>query len=108
MGGSIGHSAWNPQIRVRKEMMAGSITRIIRKALPEIIQSKDATISERLEACRLLWRIRARPPRASLAADHSRKKGMAELRPLVDAIQTGWLPSPGPFAGIQSGPLQST
>ena len=38
--------------------MAASIKRIIRKALPEIIQSKDATTSERLEACRLLWKIR--------------------------------------------------
>jgi hypothetical protein len=37
--------------------MAASITRIIRKALPEIIQSKDATTGERLEACRLLWKI---------------------------------------------------
>jgi hypothetical protein len=39
--------------------MAASITRIIRKALPEIIQSKDATTGERLEACKLLWKIRA-------------------------------------------------
>jgi hypothetical protein len=39
--------------------MAASIKRIICKALPEIIQSKDATTSERLEACRLLWKIRA-------------------------------------------------
>jgi hypothetical protein len=39
--------------------MAASIKRIIRKALPEIIQSKDATTGERLEACRLLWKIRA-------------------------------------------------
>jgi hypothetical protein len=38
--------------------MAASITRIIRKALPEIIQSKDATTGERLEACKLLWKIR--------------------------------------------------
>jgi hypothetical protein len=39
--------------------MAAAIKRIIRKALPEIIQSKDATTGERLEACRLLWKIRA-------------------------------------------------
>ena len=38
--------------------MAASIKRIIRKALPEIIQSKDATTGERLEACKLLWKIR--------------------------------------------------
>jgi hypothetical protein len=37
--------------------MAASIKRIIRKALPEIIRSKDATTGERLEACRLLWKI---------------------------------------------------
>ena len=39
--------------------MAASIKRIIRKALPEIIQSKDATTGERLEACRLLLKILA-------------------------------------------------
>ncbi len=39
--------------------MAAGIKRIICKALPEIIQSKDATTSERLEACKLLWKIRA-------------------------------------------------
>ncbi len=39
--------------------MAASIKRIICKALPQIIQNKDATIGERLEACRLLWKIRA-------------------------------------------------
>jgi len=39
--------------------MAASIKRIIRKALPEIIQSKDATTGERLEACKLLWKIGA-------------------------------------------------
>jgi hypothetical protein len=39
--------------------MAASIKRILRKALPEIIQSKDATTGERLEACRLLWKILA-------------------------------------------------
>jgi hypothetical protein len=39
--------------------MAASIKRIICKALPEIIQNKDATTGERLEACRLLWKIRA-------------------------------------------------
>jgi len=39
--------------------MAASITRIIRKALPEIIQSSDATTGERLEACRLLLKILA-------------------------------------------------
>jgi hypothetical protein len=32
--------------------MAASVKRIIRKALPEILQSKDATTGERLEACR--------------------------------------------------------
>jgi hypothetical protein len=36
--------------------MAASIKRIIRRALPEIIQSKDATTGERLGACRLLWK----------------------------------------------------
>ncbi len=39
--------------------MAASIKRIIRKALPEVIRSKDATTGERLEACRLLWKIQA-------------------------------------------------
>jgi len=39
--------------------MAASTKRIIRKALPEIIQGKDATTGERLEACRLLWTILA-------------------------------------------------
>jgi hypothetical protein len=39
--------------------MAASIKRIIRKALPEIIQSRDATTDERLEACRLLLKILA-------------------------------------------------
>ena len=37
--------------------MAASITRIICKVLPEIIQSKEATTGERLEACKLLWKI---------------------------------------------------
>ena len=37
----------------------GSLKRILRKALPEIIRSKDATTGERLEACRLLWKILA-------------------------------------------------
>jgi hypothetical protein len=39
--------------------MAASVKRIIRKALPEIIQSRDATTGERLEACRLLLKILA-------------------------------------------------
>ncbi len=39
--------------------MAASIKRIIRKTLPEIIQSEDATTGERLEACRLLFKILA-------------------------------------------------
>jgi len=39
--------------------MAASIKRIIRKTLPEIIQSKDATTGERLEVCKLLWKILA-------------------------------------------------
>ena len=39
--------------------MAASIKRIIRKTLPEIIQSKEATTGERLEACKLLWKILA-------------------------------------------------
>jgi hypothetical protein len=39
--------------------MAASIKGIIRKALPEIIQSKDATAGERLEACKLLLKVLA-------------------------------------------------
>jgi hypothetical protein len=42
-----------------RDGMAASIKRIIRKALPEIIQSKDATTGERLEACKLLLKILA-------------------------------------------------
>jgi hypothetical protein len=42
-----------------RDGMAASIKRIIRKALPEIIQSRDATTDERLEACRLLLKILA-------------------------------------------------
>lgn len=45
--------------RRERDGMAASIKRIIRKALPEIIQSRDATTGERLEACRLLWKIRS-------------------------------------------------
>lgn len=41
--------------------MATSIKRIIRKALRETIQSKDATTGERLEACKLLLKILASP-----------------------------------------------
>jgi hypothetical protein len=39
--------------------MAASIKRIICKALPDIFHSKDATTGERLEACRLPWKILA-------------------------------------------------
>jgi hypothetical protein len=42
-----------------RDGMAASIKRIIRKALPEIVQSSDATTGERLEACRLLLKILA-------------------------------------------------
>jgi hypothetical protein len=59
--------------------MAASITRIIREALLEIIQSKDATTAERLEDCRLLWKARTQLPRARLAAEGSPKKQMASV-----------------------------
>jgi hypothetical protein len=36
--------------------MAASIKRKIRKTLMEIIEEKNATPGERLEACRLLWK----------------------------------------------------
>ncbi len=36
--------------------MAASIKGTIRKALMEIIEGKNATPAERLEACRLLWK----------------------------------------------------
>jgi hypothetical protein len=36
--------------------MAASIKRKIRNTLVEIIEEKNATPAERLEACRLLWR----------------------------------------------------
>jgi hypothetical protein len=39
--------------------MAASIKTIIRRTLPEIIQSKDTTTSEQLDACKLLWKILA-------------------------------------------------
>jgi hypothetical protein len=37
--------------------MAASVRKIIRQALPEIIQSKEATTGERLKACKLLQKI---------------------------------------------------
>jgi hypothetical protein len=60
--------------------MAGSITRIIRKALPEIIQSKDATTSERLEACRLLWKIRASATKGNRRGTAFAKKSNGDAR----------------------------
>ena len=55
--------------------MAASISRIIRKALPEIIQSKDATTGERLEACRLLWKIRTSATKGKPRGRSFEKKG---------------------------------
>jgi len=57
--------------------MAASIKRIIRKALPEIIQSKDATTGERLEACRLLLKILA-------SATKGKPRGRAFLKKATD------------------------
>lgn len=36
--------------------MAASVKRTIRKTLMEIIEDRNATPAERLEACRLLWK----------------------------------------------------
>jgi len=36
--------------------MAASIKRTIRRSLMEIIDGKNATTAERLEACKLLWK----------------------------------------------------
>jgi hypothetical protein len=54
--------------------MAASIKGIICKALPETIQSKDATTGERLRLVGCYGRFGPQPPRARLAAEHPRKK----------------------------------
>jgi len=55
--------------------MAASIKRTIRRSLMEIIEGKNATPSERLEACRLLWKDLA-----------SAKKGKPRGRPFTRKV----------------------
>ncbi len=54
-----------------------SIQRTLRKSMLEIIQSKDATTGERLEACKLLWKILA-------SASMGKPRGRAFLKKATD------------------------
>jgi len=54
-----------------------SVQRTIRKSMLEIIQSKDATTGERLEACRILLKIRA-------SANKGKPRGRAFLKKATD------------------------
>jgi len=66
--------------------MAASISRIIRKALPEIIQSKDATASERLEACRPLRKIRTSATKGNPRGRAFAKKANSDVRDHWDRL----------------------
>jgi hypothetical protein len=68
--------------------MAASVKRTIRKTLREIIEDKNATPAERLEACRLLWidlaaaqkgKPRGRPFTRKANAQKSSAERIAEL-----------------------------
>jgi hypothetical protein len=79
--------------------MAASVTRRICKALPEIIQSTDATTGERLEACRLLWKIRASATKGRPRGRAFAKKVEAtDQRERIDRLISGSeLIATGPF-----------
>jgi hypothetical protein len=66
--------------------MAASIKRITRKTFSEIIQSKDATTAERLEACRLLWKILASATKGKPRGGAFARKAKGEAKNSLEVL----------------------
>jgi hypothetical protein len=67
---------------------APSTTRIIRKALVEVLESETVKPYLKLKACSLLLKLRALgPPRKSRIAKSRKKKQQNDLSAILDRIQ---------------------